>query len=108
MLKTPIGRLRAVGLTEGVSFLLLLGVAMPLKYFAGLPIFVKVVGWAHGGLFVLFCLALVHAAIEHRWSLLRTGQLFAAALVPFGTFLVDASLAREDRRSASGAARSNG
>jgi integral membrane protein len=104
MLKTPIGRLRAVGLSEGVSFLLLLGVAMPLKYMAGLPIFVKVVGWVHGGLFVLFCIALVHAATKHRWPLLRTGQLLLASLIPFGTFLVDGSLAREDERSASSAA----
>src|SRR5687767_2437690 len=71
MVKTPIGRLRLVGLSEGVSFLLLLGVAMPLKYIAGLPIFVKVVGWVHGGLFVLFCVALVHAATKRRWPLLR-------------------------------------
>jgi integral membrane protein len=98
MLKTPIGRLRVVGLSEGVSFLLLLGVAMPLKYFAGLPIFVKVVGWVHGGLFVLFCVVLVHAAIRSRWPLLRTGQMLLASLIPFGTFLVDGSLAREDLR----------
>jgi integral membrane protein len=104
MLKTPIGRLRAVGLSEGVSFLLLLGVAMPLKYIAGLPIFVKVVGWVHGGLFVLFCIALVHAATKHRWPLLRTGQLLLASLIPFGTFLVDGSLAREDQRAADSAA----
>jgi len=108
MLKTPIGRLRVVGLSEGVSFLLLLGVAMPLKYIAGLPIFVKVVGWVHGGLFVLFCVALVHAATRSRWSLLRTGQLLLASLVPFGTFLVDRSLAREDLRSASSATGTNG
>jgi integral membrane protein len=103
MLKTPIGRLRAVGLSEGVSFLLLLGVAMPLKYFAGLPIFVKVVGWVHGGLFVLFCVALVHATIKSRWPLLRAGKMLLASLVPFGTFLVDGSLAREDVRSATSA-----
>ena len=105
MLKTPIGRLRLVGLSEGVSFLLLLGVAMPLKYIAGLPIFVKVVGWVHGGLFVLFCVALVHAATKRRWPLLRTGQLLLASLIPFGTFLVDGSLAREDEDTRTKSAR---
>lgn len=98
MLRSSIGRLRAIGLAEGVSFLLLLGVAMPLKYFAGLPLFVKVVGWIHGGLFVLFCAALANAAFEHRWTLLRTAQLLLASLVPFGTFLVDGSLSRELER----------
>jgi integral membrane protein len=97
MLKTPIGRLRAVGLAEGASYLLLLGVAMPLKYFAGMPLAVKTVGWLHGALFVAFCLSLLHAMVAARWSLFRGLQLFVAALIPFGTFVVDGALAREDR-----------
>ncbi|MGQ0439259.1 DUF3817 domain-containing protein, partial [Bacillus sp. B-TM1] len=48
MLSTPIGRLRAIGLVEGISFLLLLFVAMPLKYFAGFATAVKITGMAHG------------------------------------------------------------
>ena len=48
------GRLRAVGMVEAVSFLLLLGVAMPLKYFAGMPLAVKIAGWIHGLLFIAF------------------------------------------------------
>ena len=48
MLSTPIGRLRAIGLIEGISFLLLLFVAMPLKYFAGFSTAVKITGMAHG------------------------------------------------------------
>nr|MBJ6878079.1 DUF3817 domain-containing protein [Vibrio cholerae] len=54
MLSTPIGRLRAIGLIEGISFLLLLFVAMPLKYFAGFATAVKITGMAHGVLFILF------------------------------------------------------
>lgn len=96
MLETPIGRLRALGLVEGVSFLVLLGVAMPLKYFAGVPIAVKVVGWAHGVLFVAFCAALFHAMLAARWSILRAAGVFVASLVPFGTFLIDGRLKRED------------
>ncbi|MEO5716813.1 MAG: DUF3817 domain-containing protein, partial [Luteolibacter sp.] len=45
--KTEIGRVRLVGMIEGVSFLLLMGVAMPLKYLAGMPVAVKVAGWGH-------------------------------------------------------------
>ena len=55
MLRTTVGRLRAAGMVEAVSFLLLLGVAMPLKYFAGMPLAVKFAGWIHGLLFLAFC-----------------------------------------------------
>jgi integral membrane protein len=99
MLKTPIGRLRAIGLVEGASFLVLLGIAMPLKYFAGFPIAVKVVGWAHGVFFILFCVALAHAMRAARWSILRTLGIFGAALVPFGTIAIDGTLKREDEEA---------
>ena len=96
ILKTPIGRLRVVAFIEGCSYLLLLGVAMPLKYFAGFPMAVKIVGSIHGGLFILFCAALVNAMIAARWSMLRAGVVFASSLVPCGTFVIDGRLKRED------------
>ncbi|MCB9566679.1 MAG: DUF3817 domain-containing protein [Myxococcales bacterium] len=94
-LTTAIGRLRLIGLCEGVSFLVLLGVAMPLKYVAGRPEAVKVVGWAHGVLFMLFVLALFQAASEREWPLRRMAAGFLAAVLPFGTFVFDARLRRE-------------
>jgi len=69
---------------------------MPLKYFAGLPLAVKIVGWGHGVLFVLFCTALAHAFLASRWSIVRAGVVFIAALLPFGTFAIDGRLKRED------------
>ncbi|HYI01261.1 DUF3817 domain-containing protein [Hyalangium sp.] len=96
MWKTPIGRLRAVGLLEGTSFLVLLFIAMPLKYFAGMPLAVKAGGWAHGVLFILYLLVLGHAATAHRWSLLRVGAGFIASLLPFGPFVFDVWLRREE------------
>ena len=96
ILRTPIGRLRVVAFVEGCSYLLLLGIAMPLKYFLGMPLAVKIVGAIHGGLFVLFCVALVQAMIAARWSMLRAIIVFASSLVPFGTFFIDARLKRED------------
>ena len=96
VLDTPIGRLRAIGLAEGVSFLVLLGVAMPLKYLAGMPLAVKIVGWLHGVLFVAFCVALAQAMRAHGWSYRRAAACFIASLVPFGTFVMDRSLAREE------------
>jgi integral membrane protein len=96
LLKTPIGRLRAIAFLEGCSFLLLLGIAMPLKYLAGLPVAVRIVGSIHGALFILFCAALAHAMVVARWSMARGGLVFASSLVPFGTFAIDGRLKRED------------
>jgi integral membrane protein len=103
MVATPIGRLRLVGIVEGISYLVLLGVAMPLKYLAGMPLAVRWVGWAHGVLFVLFCLTLLGAMRAHRWSLARAAWVFVAGLVPFGTFAIDGRLRREEEEHARGA-----
>ena len=96
MLKTSISRLRIIGLIEGVSFLVLLAVAMPLKYFAGLPQAVTLVGWLHGLLFITFCIALTQAQQEAKWTLWRTTCVLIAALLPFGPFVIDAWLRKED------------
>ena len=92
MLRTPIGRLRAVSLLEGVSYLLLLGVAMPLKYLAGYPEAVHVVGWAHGVLFIALGVLLLVAKLTSPlpWGLAVV--VFIAALLPFGPFLIDGKL----------------
>lgn len=91
-----ITRLRRVGLAEGISFLVLLGVAMPLKYWAGFPMAVKVVGWAHGVLLILFVLALAEAKLRARWSFSYAGVVFLAALVPFGPFMIHRRLQRDE------------
>lgn len=91
-LKTALGRLRTIGWWEGVSFLVLLLVAMPLKYFAGWPQAVRVVGMAHGVLFLLYVLAAIHAALDRNWTWKRTALVLAASLVPAGPFIVDAKL----------------
>ena len=95
LLRTPVGRLRAIALVEGVSYLLLLCVAMPLKYFAGFPEAVKTVGWAHGVLFVLYLLAVAEVTVARRWRLMKVFGAFVAALIPFGTFVLDARLRQE-------------
>lgn len=87
--KNPIPFLRYVAFAEAISFLLLVGVAMPLKYFASWPLAVKVVGLIHGILFLLFCFALARVMRTAKWSLGRTALIFVAALLPFGPFLVD-------------------
>jgi len=81
--------LRTLAMIEGASFLVLLFVAMPLKYFAGVPMAVKVVGWIHGVLFAVVVMALVWTMIAARWPIARGALVFAAALVPFGPFVID-------------------
>lgn len=93
-LLTTIRRLRVVGFWEGVSFLLLLGIAMPLKYLAGWPDAVRVVGMAHGILFLLYVVATIQAAVEHDWPWRRTAVVLVASLVPAGPFVVDAKILR--------------
>ncbi|TDF99737.1 DUF3817 domain-containing protein [Paenibacillus piri] len=95
MLSTALGRFRMVGLYEGISFLVLLCIAMPLKYYADIPQAVKIVGMLHGVLFIMYLLALVHVTIVKRWSIIRVIGALIASLLPFGTFVLDARLRRE-------------
>jgi integral membrane protein len=95
--ETPIGRLRLVGVIEAISFLVLLGVAMPLKYLAGEPLAVKIVGWIHGLLFILFCFALNGARTAHDWPTSKSLRVLVAALLPFGPFVIDRGLREEER-----------
>lgn len=93
---TPTARLRAIAFIEGVSYLLLLLVAMPLKYLADIPLAVRVVGSAHGFLFVWLAL-LTLQGMRQRGKPFGWGvRIGIASLIPFGTFLLDGELARDD------------
>jgi integral membrane protein len=83
-----------IGRLEGLSFLLLLGIAMPLKYLADQPQPVKWAGWAHGVLFILYLISIAAAWQKHRWPLIRPALLVAAAFFPFGPFLIESHLRR--------------
>ncbi len=86
---TTLGRLRLVAFIEGVSYLTLLFVAMPLKYFFEQPEAVRAVGSVHGALFVAYVLLVFLTKIEHRWSSSKTWLLLLISLVPFGNFYAD-------------------
>lgn len=85
----PVARVRRVAKIEAISFLVLLGVAMPLKYAGGIHTPVKVVGWIHGLLFVALCFYLVHAIWTVRFPLRSAALVFVASLLPFGPFVID-------------------
>lgn len=80
---------RTIGIMEGISFLVLLGICMPLKYFAGIPEAVKIVGWAHGLLFVLYVGAVVQAKFILKWTYKQVFFALVASVIPFGPFVVD-------------------
>lgn len=84
-----------VATLEGISYLLLLGIAMPLKYFADMPEVVKYTGWAHGVLFVLYAVMLLMCWAKYKWSFGRAAVVFLASLLPFAPFIVERKLKRE-------------
>ncbi|WP_316763704.1 DUF3817 domain-containing protein [Pedobacter aquatilis] len=86
---------RKVAVLEGISYLLLLFVAMPLKYYADMPLAVKYTGWAHGLLFVLYAALLVLAWQEQKWKFGKAVLIFLASLLPFMPFVVDRKLKDE-------------
>lgn len=85
-------RFRTIGFIEGLSYLTLLFIAMPLKYFFAYPLAVKVVGMAHGILFIAYIILLLMAATKYKWDLKYQAILLIASLVPFGTFFTDKKL----------------
>ena len=92
LLSSSMGRLRFIAVVEGISYLVLLFIAMPLKYAAGIPEAVRAVGMAHGVLFVAFCFALLTVLMEGRLTFVRSVLTFISSLLPFGTFVVDEHL----------------
>lgn len=84
-----IKRFRSIAIAEGWSFLILLGIAMPLKYIWHQPIAVKLVGWAHGVLFVWYWVAAVPLFTRLKWDVERIAGLGLASVLPFGTFVME-------------------
>lgn len=81
-----------LGRLEGISFLLLLLLAMPLKYYAEWPLGVKVMGPVHGFLFLGYCAVALWYGLESQWSVKRHIFALGAAVFPCGTFLFEKSL----------------
>jgi integral membrane protein len=80
---------KIVALLEGLSLLLLLLFAMPMKYMFGQPAFVQVIGMAHGVLFLLYIMFAVILKTEQNWDVKNFIIICLASVVPFGTFWVE-------------------
>jgi integral membrane protein len=85
-------RFRWISLIEGMSFLILLFIAMPLKYMMGMPMAVTYVGWAHGALFILYIYLVFPTARSLKWGFSRTLFALMASVLPFGPFIFDRNL----------------
>ena len=95
LLSTAVGRLRAVSAIEGISWALLFFVAMPIKYGLGEPAMVRVMGMAHGVLFVAFAAALLAAWYDRRWTITRPIALMFWSLIPLGAIQIERMLRHE-------------
>jgi len=99
MIQHQIRILRITGISEGISFLVLLLIAMPLKYYAGLPVAVKIVGWLHGVLFIAYIIAVFISIKPMRWNIRDVFIALVASLLPFGTFILDRSWKQKEKEA---------
>lgn len=94
--KTNIGRLRILGLLEGISLLILIFIAVPLKYILGNPSGTKILGPIHGALFLLFIFNALSVGVEQNWKFkTTTWKVLLACIIPFGTFYIDHKILRK-------------
>lgn len=92
-----IKQLRLVAILEGISYLLLLLVTMPLKYMADMPTPNQYVGYAHGFLFIWYIGLVLLVAFRYRWNFKATFIALAASLIPGATFYVEARMLRDEK-----------
>ena len=88
---------RIIAIAEGISFLVLLLIAMPLKYFFQFPAAVKYCGWIHGALFVAFIYFAFTVWTEFKKTGIWLLKAFAASVIPCGTFVFDKELRKEEK-----------
>lgn len=89
MFSSALGRFRIISAIEGLSYLLLVFIAMPIKYIGENPYPVKILGMIHGVLFIIFMISLFEAKIKQKWNTGLMFQLFVLSLIPFGALLIE-------------------
>lgn len=94
--KSTLGVLRILAVFEGISYLLL-ALTMPLKYMYEMPMPNKIVGMAHGFLFIAYCIMVFVVNQERKWSFLTNMWAYLASLIPFGTFIMDAKVFKKEQ-----------
>lgn len=94
----PVTLVRLTGVVDGISLLILLGIAMPLKYWADLPYAVTLVGTIHGWIVMVYLAAILYAQIRIQWNFLWTLASILAAFIPFGNFVLERMLKRKQEQ----------
>ena len=89
MLNSALQRFRIISAIEGLSYLILVFIAMPIKYMGDNPYYVKIFGMAHGVLFILFMISLFETKRKESWDTGFMFQLFVLSLIPFGAFVIE-------------------
>jgi integral membrane protein len=93
--RTPIGRLRILAFLEGISLLILIFIAVPMKHYFSNPSLVRTIGPIHGVLFLLFIFNTLSVGVEQNWKFREvTWKVLIACMIPFGTFYVDYKILR--------------
>jgi integral membrane protein len=92
---TSIGRLRILAFLEGISLLILIFIAVPMKHYFANPTLVQTIGPIHGALFLLFIFNTLSVGVEQNWKFKEvTWKVLIACMIPFGTFYVDYKILR--------------
>lgn len=94
MPQEEISQFKLISTVEGISFLILLFIAMPLKYFFGMPIATKIVGSIHGALFMYYLFLQYKSSAKYNWNFKQNALFFVASIVPFMTFYTHKILAK--------------
>ncbi|MFY8214378.1 MAG: DUF3817 domain-containing protein [Flavobacterium sp.] len=89
----------AIAKLEGISLLLLLGLAMPLKYYYGQPQYVQHIGMAHGVLFIAYIFLGTYLFFTQSWPLKKWFFVCVASVLPFGTFYIEHQYFRQDKQN---------
>jgi integral membrane protein len=93
--KKQLGIFAKISFFEGVSFVVLLAIAMPLKYAMGMPLAVKYIGWAHGALFVAYGFQLLYVGITFQWKFSRILLYGLCSILPLAPFWVEKQVKNE-------------
>ena len=88
--------LRVISYLEGISYILLLFIAVPIKYYANDPSLVKILGMPHGLLFVAYVILSLVSSKKYRWNSKKTLVVLISSVIPFGTFYVDYKYLKTD------------
>jgi|LauGreDrversion4_2_1035121.scaffolds.fasta_scaffold01975_3 integral membrane protein len=87
---------KKLAIAEGISFLIILGITMPLKYIMNNGMPNKIVGMIHGALFIYYCIAVIIVKDKFRWDFKKTVIALIASVIPFGTFYVEKKMITEE------------